>query len=199
AVVEAADGAVARAVDDHVHGLAGVALGQPLGRVVAVADVLGRVVDVHAVRDVAADHDLAVRGVGLVAAVGQPQRLGRLGQVVVVRRLVVDDRDGAGGAGAESILHGDVDESARADRDVLGGLVGGAPDLVQRAGVAAKQGADGAVRRHAGGVGGLIDVTGAHRPAAPAGGRAAAGAGQARGAARPAGRPRATGARRATR
>ncbi len=83
----------------------------------------------------------------------------RLGEAVVAARLVVQDRDDAGGVGAEGVLGRGVDHPARAQHaDVARGAVGGAPDLVERAVEGAVQSAGRAVRRHARGAAGGVDV-----------------------------------------
>src|SRR5690349_16170534 len=99
----------------------------------------------------------------------------RLDEIVVVRGLVVEDRDGARRTLAERVLYRCIGEASRRENgDIFGGLVGGAPDLVEAPAVGSVQRADRAVRGDTGRVGGCIDV--ARRL-----GRAAAGATRTRG------------------
>ena len=101
--------------------------------------------------------------VGLVVGrvLGSPR--GRAPQVVTLRGLVVDDRDGARRARAERVLRGRVGEAPGAqDSDVLGRLVRRARDLVEVPAVIAVKSAHRAVRRDAGCVAGSIDVARAH-------------------------------------
>src|SRR4029078_4203913 len=106
------------------------------------------------------DGDLGGRGIGRVASAHQPVGKPRHAKVVTGRRLVVDDRNRAGRAGAERVLHGAVGEAARTDGNVLRGLVRVALDLVERPGVRTVERARRAVSCSAGRVGGLGDVTG---------------------------------------
>ena len=79
--------------------------------------------------------------------------------MVALPGLVVEDRDGAGRAGAERILHGYVDvASGSQDWNVLGCVIRGAPDLVEVAAVRAVEGAHRAMRRDAGRSAGSINV-----------------------------------------
>ena len=157
AVVEAAAAVVVGAVEDGVHALGVVAGGDAVGVVVAVAGAGG---DVDAVGLVAADGGGGGGGVGEVvgAACGAAGR--GLGEVVAAAGLVVDHGDHADGAGAERVLRGGVGVPARAEHaDVLGGVVRGAPDLVQRAVVRGVQRAGRAVRGHTRRTTAGVDVT----------------------------------------
>ena len=98
---------------------------------------------------------------------------GRLGQVVVLGRLVVDRGDPAVRVGAERVLRGRVGVSARIrnrrrdgldDANVQRLAVRLAQNLVERAVVGGVQRARGAVGGHAGVAGGGVDVTWALRP-----------------------------------
>src|ERR1019366_8426484 len=85
-------------------------------------------------------------------------------KVVAVRRLVINDRDSTRRTGAERVLDGGVGVASGADQNVLGGLVRGALDLVEGAGVRAVKSANRAVGSCAWGTPSLIDVAGAFRP-----------------------------------
>src|SRR4029077_8854180 len=111
-----------------------------------------------AVDAVAPHRDLGGGGIGRGAAILQPIREPGDAQVIPVRGLVVDDRNGAAGAGAEGVLDGAVGVASGTDRDVLGALVRGALDLVERSGVRRVERADRAVGGPAGRVGGLVAV-----------------------------------------
>jgi len=75
--------------------------------------------DIDSVGGVAADHDLSVGGIRS-QAVGHETRLARDGKVVLLRRLIVDDRDRAGRPHAEGVLNRRIREAARGqDGDVL--------------------------------------------------------------------------------
>ena len=104
----------------------------------------------------AADLDAGESGIHLVTAIWQPERLRRLDEVVLVRRLVVEDRDRALPAGAERVLHGDIDVAVRKHGDVLGAA--SFPDLVERARVRSVERAHRAMGRRARRVGGLVDI-----------------------------------------
>ncbi len=130
--------------------------------------------DEHAVDLVAHDRDRRHVGDGDVVepAHGRPAERAarRLGQVVVLGRLVVDGGDPAVRVGAERVLCGRVGVAARIraggldDADVQGPAVRLAEDLVERAVVGSVQRARGAVRGHAGVAGGGVDVTRALGP-----------------------------------
>ena len=83
------------------------------------------------------------------------------------RRLIVDDRDHAGGAGAKRVLSGGI-RVAIDDSDVQGRLVL-TLNLIESAGVAVDDHPHGAVRRDAGMPRALQHVTG--QTAGPLGGR----------------------------
>jgi hypothetical protein len=103
--------------------------------------------------------DLGLGRIRFQAPVCQPTAWRRFGEMVAVRRLVVDLRDGAGRAGAERVLRGRVGvASSSQDRDVLGGLVRGAPDLIQVPAIRAVECPNRAVGCHAWRVAGSIDV-----------------------------------------
>lgn len=163
AVVEAARRVVVRAVEHGVHALGVVVERDALGLVVAVPRH-GRAE--HAVRPLAVErHGRAVRarqeveaaGLGTVAGAAA----GGTRQVVLVAGLVVDDGDAARLAVAEGVLVVDVGHAARRRRrDVLRRPVA-AEELVQRAAIAAVEGAGQAVGGDAGRPAGLVDVAGA--------------------------------------
>ena len=86
---------------------------------------------------------------------------GCVGEVVAVAGLVVDLGDRHSGVRAEGVLRRGVGDTAGAERaDVRGGAVRGALDLVQRAAVGGVQRPRRAVRGHARGAGGGVDVAG---------------------------------------
>ncbi len=157
AVVEAAAVVDVRAAGHHVHAFGVGAERDAVGGVVAVAVAAG---DVQAVHRVAVQHH--GQRVGLGAVVERRRAAAALdGEVVVARGLVVQDRDQAGGAGAERVLLRGVGEAALADRlDVGDGIVRLPLHLVEPAGVAAEQGARGAVGRHAGRAAVGVEVAG---------------------------------------
>src|SRR6185312_5897845 len=126
---------------------------------------------------VAPDGNLGRVGRRRIASALQPVREPRDAEVVPVRRLIVDEGDGAGRAGAERVLDGRVGVAPGADQNVPGGFVRGALDLIKGPRVRGVERADGAVGGSAGRVRGLIDVARSRRAGAraPAGGRAAAG------------------------
>jgi len=107
-----------------------------------------------------------------VAPTLQPVRKPSDSQVVSVRGLVVDERDGAGRAGAERVLDGGVGVASGADQDILGGLVRRPLNLIERAAVRRIERANRAVGRTAGRAGSLIDV--ARSGGASTGGRSTA-------------------------
>src|SRR5581483_8822144 len=116
--------------------------------------------DVDPVDGVTADLGFGGGCIGFLAAVRQPVYRRRFRHVVAHRRLVINHRDGAAGAGTERVLLGRVGKAARArNGDVVRGHVRGAPDLIELAVVGAVEGTSGAVRRNAWRVGGGIDVT----------------------------------------
>ena len=156
AVVEAAAAVVVRAVEDRVHALGVVPGGDAVGVVVAVAGA-GRHED--AVGLVTSHRGGRGGRVGEVVGAARGTAAGCLGEVVAAARLVVDDRDQAGRARAERVLGGGVGVPARLqDTDVPGRVVRGAPNLVERSVVRGIQRPRRAVRRHAGGVAGRVDV-----------------------------------------
>src|ERR1035437_3731143 len=79
--------------------------------------------------------DLGGGGRCRTASAHQPIRPERNPEVIFVPGLVVDDRNGAGRAGAERVLVGAISETSGAYDDVLGGRVRRALDQVKRAGV----------------------------------------------------------------
>ena len=168
AVVEAAAGVEVLAVDDPVL---------PLRLVVDRGALRVVLAEAHARRDEDAidlvAHDRNRRHVGdrqvVEAAHGRAAEsaAGRLGQIVVLGRLVVDRGDPAVGVGAERVLRSRVGVSARIrnrrrdgldNADVQGLAVGLAQHLVERAVVGGVERARGAVGGDAGGAGGGIDV-----------------------------------------
>ena len=90
-----------------------------------------------------------------------PEAAGRsLGEVITVARLVINDRDEAGRAGAEGVLGGGIGDTAgRKRRNGGRGTIGAAYHLVERASVGTVQGASGAVRGDAGRAAGGVEVS----------------------------------------
>jgi hypothetical protein len=169
AVVEAATAVVVLTIDDPVHTLGLVVDRDAVGVVVAETHAG---LDENAVRLVSADGDRRhVRDREVVeAAHGRAAESapGRLGQVIVLGRLVVERRDQAGRAGAEPVLRGRVGIPAPfQDTDVPDRVVREPPDLVERAMIGGVQRAGGAVGGDAGSSAGGVDVTRARRCGRP--------------------------------
>src|SRR6185503_5740767 len=101
AVVEAAAAVVVGAVEDRVLAL-GVVPGRGAGG--GVVPVPGARRDVDPVGLLPVERGRRGDGVGQVVRPAGRAAGRRLGEVVVVGRLVVDDRDDAAGAGAERVL-----------------------------------------------------------------------------------------------
>jgi hypothetical protein len=160
AVVEAAAAVVVRAVEDGVDPFRRVARRRARGVVVAVAGP-GR--DEDTVHLLPGEIDgRAGRGREVVVPVGGGALGGtagrRLGEVVRLAGLVVDDRDHTAAAAAERVLRGGVGDTPGSNRrDVLGRPVR-ALDLVQGAVERAVERARRAVRGHAGRAAGCVDV-----------------------------------------
>ena len=163
AVIKATVAAEALAIYHHVHGLRIVVLGDAFGGVVSISNVRAAG-DINTVSGVPTHGNLATRCIGFYATIRQPVRHARFDEVVMLRGLVVDDRNCTRRSRAECVLHGDVNEASRArNGDVFRCLVRGAPELIEISSIRAKESADRAMRRHAGCVGGRVNVT---RPSA---------------------------------